>query len=71
MVPGTRGFDAAADLVLDTLEAKGMSVRQLAAESGVKREALAYWVGGKRPLRADYLLATFTTLGLEIRQVRR
>lgn len=71
MVPGKRGFDAAADLVLDTLDEKGWSVSRLAEESGVKREALAYWTTGARPLRADYLLAAITALGLEIRPARR
>jgi DNA-binding phage protein len=66
MVPGTRGFDAAADLVHREMEAAGMSVSELAERSGVLRESLSYWLNGRRPLRADYLLAILAALNLEI-----
>lgn len=66
MVPGRRGFDAAADLVLDRMERAGWSVSELAERSGVTRETLSYWLNAKRPLRADYLLAVLRVLGLSI-----
>lgn len=67
MVPGVRGFDAAADQVAAELERREMSVRALAEQSGVTRESLAYWINGKRPLRADYLMAVVRTLSITLK----
>lgn len=66
MVPGRRGFDAAADKVLAAMELRGWGPSDLARESGVKREVLSYWLNGSRPLRADYLLALLAALDLDI-----
>lgn len=68
--PGVRGFDAAADLVAAELERSGRSLAELAAASGVGREMLSYWINGRRPLRADYLLAVIAELGLTLRMPR-
>ncbi len=70
MVPGRRGFDAAADLVLERMERAGWGVSELAERSGVTRETLSYWLNAKRPLRVDYLLAVLRVLGLEIAATR-
>lgn len=64
--PGRHGFDPAADLVLEAITAQGWSVSELAARSGVGREAISYWLHGHRSLRADYLLAIMEVLGWSI-----
>lgn len=66
MVPGRRGFDAAADKVLAAMELRGWGPSDLARASGVTREVLSYWLTGARPLRSDYLLALLAALDLDI-----
>lgn len=66
MVPGTKGFDVAADAVLAELDRTGLTITELAERSGVSRETISYWVHGRRPLRADYLIAIVRVLKLTI-----
>lgn len=66
MVPGARGFDAAADLVAAEIDRRGFTVSELAERSGVARVGLSNWLNGRRPLRADYLMAILGALGLGI-----
>lgn len=66
MVPGTTGFDVAADLVSAEIERAGWGISELAKRSGVHRVALHEWLAGRRPLRADYLLAIILATGITL-----
>lgn len=71
MAPGVRGFDAAADTVWSALDLHRLTISELAQRSGVPRVGLSNWLNGRRPLRADYLVAVLGALGLAILPIKR
>lgn len=66
MAPGKIGFDAAADLVVLAMADRELTVSGLADLSGVSRVNLSNWINGRRPLRADYLIALLPHLGISL-----
>lgn len=60
------GFDPIADQVGGVMRQVGMSRKRLAERTGLHREQISTWLGGKRPLRVDYLVKILDELGLEI-----